>query len=135
MNAEKNKAVFRQFYERAWNMNDVAVVDELLAANFVNHEVMDTTLSHRELYKQAIFETRAAFPDWTITIDDLIAEGDKVVARWRGQGTHMGTAWEKSPTGKQITTTGISIARVIDGKITDFWKQDNSLLAWQQLET
>ncbi len=128
-----NKEVFRQFYERAWNMGDVAIVDELLVADFVNHEIADKSVSHRDLYKQAIIETRTAFPDWTTTIDDVIAEGDIVAARWRSRGTHTGMAWGQAPTGKRIDTIGMTFVRVINGQITDFWKQDNAYSARQHL--
>jgi steroid delta-isomerase-like uncharacterized protein len=128
-----NKAIFRRFYENAWNLNDVSVIDELLAPDFVNHEVPTTEVSHRELYKQAVIENRAAFPDWSITIDDLIAEGDQVVARWRAQGTHTGKAWGIEPGGKHLEMAGITIVRVQNGKITDFWKQDNGYRFWQSL--
>jgi predicted ester cyclase len=87
-----NKSIFRQLYEDAWNSGDLTVVDELLAADSVNHEVVeDTTTPHRELYKRAVVETRIAFPDWALYIEDMIAEGDRVVARWRAHGTHWST--------------------------------------------
>ncbi|HTK05958.1 MAG TPA: ester cyclase [Ktedonobacteraceae bacterium] len=128
-----NKTIARQFYEQAWNVKDVAIVEELLAHDFVNHEIEgDVTQPHRELYKQAVLETFAAFPDWTTTIDDLIAEGDKVVMQWRAQGTHTGEGMG-TPTGKQIALNGITIVRVKDRKISDFWKKDNSFLAWKLL--
>jgi predicted ester cyclase len=85
-----NKAIFRRLYERSWNSGDLAVVDELLAPEFVNHEVVeDTTMPHRDLYKRAVVETRSAFPDWTLSIEDMISEGDRVVARWHARGTHI----------------------------------------------
>jgi steroid delta-isomerase-like uncharacterized protein len=128
-----NKAIAWRFYERAWNMRDIATVDELLSPDFVNHEIGGVTpASHRELYKQGILETFAAFPDWTTTIDDLVAEGNKVVMQWKAQGTHTGEGMG-APTGKQISMNGITIVRLMDGKITDFWKSDNSLLAWKRL--
>ncbi len=132
--AEDNKATFRRFYEGAWNAGDLTVVDELLAMDFVNHEVTDAAVPHRELYKQAVIETRTAFPDWTLTIDDLIAEGEKVVARWRSHGTHTGKLPGQPSSGAWIQTRGITIVRVVDGEITDFWKQDNSHTLPQQLE-
>ena len=127
-----NKAIFRRFYERAWNLGDLAVIDELLAPDFVNHEVPNAPMPHRDLYKQAIIESRDAFPDTSLIIDDLVAEGDQVAARWRMQGAHTGTAWGKAPSGKQLDMAGITIVRVVNGKITDFWKQDNGYLFWQQ---
>ena len=72
-------------------MGDATVVDELVAPNFVNHEIEGTTTqSHRELYKQGIIETYKAFPDWTTTFHGIIAELDKVVLQWQDQGTHTG---------------------------------------------
>lgn len=127
-----NKAIFRRFYERAWNLGDLTVIDELLAPDFVNHEVTDASESHRDLYKQAIIESRTAFPDWSITIDNLIAEGDQVAAHWRARGTHTGRAWSIEPSGRQLDMAGITIVRVVNGKITDFWKHDNGYLFWQQ---
>lgn len=133
MTPEQNKEVFYQFYDRAWNKGDITVVDELLAPNFVNHEVGDiaTTQSHRELYKQGIIETFKAFPDWTMTFVDMIAEKDKVVLQWEANGTHTGEGMGL-PSGKQFHYVGISIARIVDSKITEFWKKDNSFQVWQQ---
>jgi steroid delta-isomerase-like uncharacterized protein len=106
-------------------LGDLTVVEKLLAVNFVNHEVIvDTTTPHRELYKHAVVETRSAFPDWTLSIEDMIAEGDLVVARWRAQGTHTGELEGlPAPTGDRLVVRGITIARVQDGKIVEFWKQ------------
>jgi len=73
MVTEANKRVFRRFYEEAWNTGDLGIIDELLDTNFVNHELVDVVGSHRESYKQALTETREAFPDWETTIDDLRA--------------------------------------------------------------
>jgi steroid delta-isomerase-like uncharacterized protein len=130
----ENKAIFRRFYEEAWNHDNLSVIDELLAPDFINHEVPDNTVSHRELYKQAVIENRTALPDWSITIVDLIAEDDKVVARWQARGTHTGSAWGFEPSGKRIEMEGITIVRVQQGKITDFWKQDNGYRFWQQVQ-
>ena len=127
-----NKAIFRRFYERAWNLGDLAVIDELLAPDFVNHEVKDASASHRDLYKQAVIESRTAFPDWSLIIDNLIAEGNQVAAHWRATGTHTGQAWGTEPSGRQLEMAGITIVRVANGKITDFWKHDNGYLFWQQ---
>ena len=77
------------FYNRAWNLGDATVVDELVAPNFVNHEIEGiTTQSHPELYNQGIIETYKAFPNWTTTFDGIIAESDKVELQWQAQGTH-----------------------------------------------
>ena len=131
-----NKALARQFYEGAWNAGgDLSIIDALFAADFLNHELETKTLeSHRELYKQAILETLQAFPDWTNTIDDLIAEGEKVVIQWHAQGTHTGEGMG-TPSGKQVRLNGITIVRVVAGKITEFWKKDNSFVVWHSMES
>ena len=101
-------------------------MDELLAADFVNHEVEETTTPHRELYKRAVVETRTAFPDWTLYIEDMIAEGDQVAALWRAHGTHTGKLEGlPPPAGKRLVVRGITLARVEDGKIVEFWKQQS----------
>ncbi|HEU5438656.1 MAG TPA: ester cyclase [Ktedonobacterales bacterium] len=124
-----NKAIFRRFYEDAWNSGDLALVDELLADDFVNRELPASmaSQSHRALYKQAIIETRAAFPDWRNTLEDMMAEGDRVAARWRSTGTRTGAAMQEIPYGKLLAISGITIVRVVDGKIAEFWKKDRHL--------
>lgn len=131
----ENKAIFRAFYERAWNYADVTVADELLAEEFTNHEIAGpTSVSHRALYKQAIAENFAALPDWQLVLDNLSAEGDVVAARWHAWGTHTGEAWGIAPAGKVIAFSGMTMVRIAKGKITDFWKHDGALAAWRALD-
>jgi steroid delta-isomerase-like uncharacterized protein len=127
MSTTDNKAIARQFYLDAWNEGGKpSLIDTLFSADFLNHEIESQTKeSHRELYKQGIIETCQAFPDWTNTIDDMIAEGEKVVMQWHAHGTHTGEGMG-TPTGKQFNYNGITIVRIVDGKITEFWKKDNS---------
>jgi steroid delta-isomerase-like uncharacterized protein len=126
MGGTDNKAIFRRFYEGSWNSGDLAIVDELLAVDFVNHEVEETTIPHRELYKRVVVETRSAFPDWTLFIEAVIAERGQVAARWRAHGTHTGELEGlPPPTGERLVVQGISMARVEDGKIVEFWKQQS----------
>lgn len=127
-----NKEIFRCFYEASWNQGDVSLIDELLTPNFINHKVT-TPPPHHELYKQAVRETRLAFPDWKLSIEDLIAEGEKVVVHWNAGGTHTGRGFGISPTGKRVRITGFTQVRVVDGKITEFWKKDDSHTLAQQL--
>jgi predicted ester cyclase len=124
MTTADNKAVFRRFYEETWNTGDVGILDKVLAPDFINHEIADGDVSHRELYKRAVIETHLGLPDFALAIDDLIAEGDMVVGRWHWRGTHTGAEPWGEPTGRETTATGITIVRIMDGKITDFWKKD-----------
>ena len=130
----ENREVFRRLYEGAWNDGDLGVVDELLDEGFVNHELAGVAASHREAYKGAVMETRTAFPDWTTVREDLIYEGETVAARWRSSGTHTGTLPVLRPTGATVWTRGLTIVRIVDGRITDSWKQDDSHTVQQQLD-
>jgi steroid delta-isomerase-like uncharacterized protein len=131
-----NKTIARQFYERAWTAGgDLSIIEALLAADFINHEIeLTTTASHRDLYKQGMLETYQGFPDWTTVIDDMIAEEEKVVIQWHAQGTHTGEGMG-TPSGKQIKLNGITVVRVVAGKITEFWKKDNSFVVWNALQS
>jgi predicted ester cyclase len=86
-----------------------------------------------ESFKQAIQMWRIAFPDLEYTLEDLIAEGDRVVERWACRGTHKGALFGIPPTGKQITSTGILIHRIVDGKIVAFVEVADGLGLMQQL--
>ena len=125
MSTEENKALARRLIEEAWNQGNLAVVDELLAYDHVpHHSMIGDRPPSRELYKQFIVRTRAAFPDMHATIEDQIAEGDKVVTHWSVQGTHQGVFQGHSPTGNQMRVTGIVIDRIVDGKVVEGVKQE-----------
>lgn len=123
-----NEAVFRRFYEAIWNDGDLAVADELLSEDFVNHEVEDAPVPHRELYKQGVLQTRTAYPDWYLLIEELVAEGDRVIARWRAGGTHTGELAGVAPTGKREEFVGTTVVHMVDGKIVEFSKQQSKAL-------
>jgi steroid delta-isomerase-like uncharacterized protein len=107
-------------------------MDELFAADFVDHN--PAVLSHDlEGTKQLFSMYLDAFPDVQITVDDLIAEGDRVAARFTGQGTHKGPFMGLPPTGKPFTLTAIDILRIVDGKIVEHWGEADTLGLLQQL--
>jgi predicted ester cyclase len=129
MDQQENEAVFRRFYEVLWNEGDLAVADELLSEDFVNHELGDDVPPpHRELYKQGVLQTRSAYPDWWLVIEELRSEGDRVNARWRAGGTHTGELEDVAPTGKREEFVGTTTVRVVDGKIVEFSKQQSEAL-------
>ena len=134
MSTQENKAIARRLIEEAWNQGNLAVVDELLAPDHVPHNSrVGNQPPSRELYKQFIVRTRAAFPDMHATIEDQIAEGDKVVTRWSVQGTHQGVFQGHSPTGNQMSITGIAIDRIKDGKVVEGWMEMDTHDQMQQL--
>jgi steroid delta-isomerase-like uncharacterized protein len=130
MSVEENKAIFRRIVEEGFNKGNLAIVDELVATNHVNHT---DNVHGPEEYKQFITMYRTAFPDLHMTIEDQIAEGDKVVNRWTSRGTHKGDLMGIPPTGKQTTVTGMYVARIIGGKIVEEWGNLDALGMMQQL--
>jgi C-1 hydroxylase len=113
MSLEKNKAIILSLYE-ADNKKDLSILDEVISPDFY-----DPTYNLRgaEGYKQ--FETAFfnGFPDWIETIEDIIAEGNKVWVRFTGTGTHKGEWLGLPPTGKKMTLKAVQIWRIIDGKV------------------
>lgn len=124
---DANKTLFRSFYERAWNEGgDPAVVDRYLSPNFANHMLPSESTNHREHYRQAILENRRLFPDYTLTLTHVIAENDLVAAHWRTHCTVGAGAPPGLAQGTPIDTSGMTLVRITDGQITDFWKYDNA---------
>lgn len=133
MSAEENKHLVRRFLEEVGNQGNIAVVDELVTADMIEHEEIPGIPPNREGVKQAFAMFRTAFPDMRVTIEDLIAESDKVVARETWRGTHRGAFMEIPPTGKQVEVTGIDILRIANGKMVEHWGQLDMLGMLQQL--
>ena len=116
----ENKAIVRRLYQEVWNKRKIAVVDELISKS---HALSDPIVSGSqvgpELYKSRVAQLVRALPDLHFTIEDLICEGDKVVACWTISGTHQGEFLEISATGKKIAVEGITIHHIKNGKILD----------------
>jgi len=133
MSAE-NKALARRLVEEAFNAGRLEVVDELVASDFVEHDPSLTEEVRGPAgVKELVAGYRAAFPDIRITIEDQIADGDYVVSRWSGTGTHQGELMGMPATGKQATVTGITIDRIVDGRIAESWDNWDTLGLMQQL--
>ncbi len=114
MSVEQHKAIVRRFVEEAWNNGNLDVLDEVCAPNYTLYG-----LGGLQELKQGITDFRRAFPDLHFTIEEMIAEDDKVAYRWTLRGTQQGEWQGNPPTGKTTTTTGITILRFADGKIVD----------------
>jgi predicted ester cyclase len=133
MSTEENKAIARRWNDEIWNKGNIDVIDELFAANFVSYYPGFPT-SDRENYKEWVAMEFAAFADIHCTIEDLVAEGDKVAIRWTWRGTHSkGKYMEIAPTGKKVTNIGITILRIEGGKIVEEWGSSDELGKLQQL--
>ena len=131
MSTEENKANTRRFFERI-NQGDLTVIDELCAPNHVSHNAQNTTHGPEE-YKQSYALLFTAFPDLHFTIEDQLAEGDKVATRITTSGTHTGDFRGIPPTGKHMTITGMSISHWVGGKSVEVWINTDSLGLRQQI--
>ena len=132
MSTEENKALLRR-YQEAYNTNNLDALDQLVAADLITHSLMPGLPAGREGGKQIHRMTMAAIPDLYTAIEDLLAEGDKVVMRFTATGTFKNEFIGLPPTGKPIKFTGISIFRVAGGKIVEHWGQEDELGLMRQL--
>jgi len=132
MSVEENKALSSRFAE-AWDKKDMAVMDELLATNFVHRPGPPGAAPDREGFKQFTSMLYTAFPDIRFTVEDVVAEGDKVATRATCRGTHKGEYMGIPPTGKQVTWTMIFIRRFEGGKIAEQWTEADMLGLMQQM--
>ena len=135
MTAEENKAVVRREMEEFFNhTGNLDVADEIIASNYVSYEPTSGEVRGIEGAKQFAATYREPFPDLQNTIEDMVAEGDKVVVRFRARGTHQGeTEAFGPPTGKWMEMTGITIKRLSEGKIVEAWTNFDALGMMQQL--
>jgi steroid delta-isomerase-like uncharacterized protein len=126
--SEQNKSIGRRLIEQVWNQGNFAVVDELIASDYIGHSSMpDGETQGREGYRQFFSALRQAFPNLQVTIEDQIAAGDRVVTRWTARGTHKGQFQGIPPTGKQGAITGITIDRIANGKVVECWTNADDL--------
>ncbi len=133
MTEETNKATIRRIVEEIQNGDNLALLDELVAPNFVNHTPAPGLPPDGEGIKQLLSMFRAAFPDGSMTIEDMIAEGDKVVSCKTYRGTHQGEFMGIPPTGRHVTVGLIDIMRLVDGKVVEHWNVGDDLGLLQQL--
>jgi steroid delta-isomerase-like uncharacterized protein len=131
--AETNKVVARRFGEEVWGRGDVRAADEVLAEDFIEHNPVPGQGPGREGHKQVLKVWRAAFPDLRISVDDLLADGDRVGLRWTAHATHRGELMGTPATGRRVTLTGIEILRIVDGRIVERWSEFNNTEMLQQL--
>ncbi len=129
--SEENKALYRRLVEEGWNKHNLALLDELYADCVYYNPA--TGEIKGEALKQFLASMLAAFPDIRFTIEDLVAEGDKVVTRWSCTVTHQGEFMGLAPTGKQFTKTGLVIDRIVEGKVVEERVEFDTLGFFQQL--
>jgi steroid delta-isomerase-like uncharacterized protein len=132
MSTETNKAIVRRYLEQVINEQRYDFADEFLIDTVEFHGVGPSLVGQKAVAEfYAMFG--AALPDWHMTIDDMVAEGDKVVVRWTATGTHQGELRGIPATGKPYTQIAIAIYRLTNGRIVEGWLQTDMLSMMQQL--
>jgi steroid delta-isomerase-like uncharacterized protein len=132
--SDANKNVVRRLFEEVWNKGNLPVADELFAQNYSHHDSSTPEFGRGpESEKKRATLYRTAFPDVRLTVEDIIAEGETVTVRWSCKGTHKGDLNGIAPTGKQVTISGISVARFTSGKISESWVNWDALGLMKQL--
>ena len=135
MSAEENKALARRFMDEVYNKGNVDFIDEVVASNLVVHDPTspEGMTSGVQSAKQFVEVYRNAFPDIQMTVEDLIAEGDKVVTRWTARGRHQGELMGIPPSGNPVEVTGITVDRIEGGKVVETWANYDALGMMQQV--
>jgi len=132
MSIEANKTVIRQFYTEVVGAGDFSSLDDLVASGYVDHNAEKAGRGPMAL-RAHVTAMRTTFPDFTIRIEDMVAEGEKVVTRVTGQGTHSGGWMDIPPTGKLVSVRGINIDRLEDGRIAEHWGEADTVGMLRQM--
>ena len=131
---ENNKAVYRRFIEEVANQGNFAAADELLDENVIEYESLPGGLPPNGDGIRRLFRMlRTAFPDFNITIEDLLSDGDKAIARVTLRGTHQGELLGLAPTGRKVAYEAIDISRIVNGKMIEHWGIPDYLTMFTQL--
>lgn len=115
------KAVVRRVVEEMWNRADPSAVVDLIHEDLVEHGAFGGEAGGREDARRTVEGFRAAFPDLVLEVGDLVGEGEYVVLRWSGGGTHQGELMGVPPSGNRVEIEGIDIYRVADGRVIEHW--------------
>jgi predicted ester cyclase len=130
-----NEAIVEWVVTEVFNTGNLAMIDQVADADLcVHYPQAPAPLCGLEQVTRAFSQSRAAFPDAYFMIEDTIAAGDRVVNRWTGRATHTGAFWGNLPTGRLVTWTGVTIYRLVAGKIAEIWIHADALSLLQQLE-
>jgi steroid delta-isomerase-like uncharacterized protein len=129
--SNENKALVRRWFEEVWNKGRASAIDEMLAGDAVVHGLGEDM--NPSEFKAFHRDYRNAFPDISLHVDDVVAEGDFVAARWSGSATHSGVGLGVPPTGKPVRLTGMVLIRVEQGKVAEGWNNFDQFGMFQQL--
>jgi steroid delta-isomerase-like uncharacterized protein len=127
------KALVRRLFEEVWNQGNLAAIDELFAPSYIRYDPAAPEAKGLAGFKQLVVMLRTAFPDLHFTLEEVIAEDDKVMTRALLRGTHRGEYLGIAPTGKPVAVMGMVVLRVTQGKFQEGWLMMDNLGLLQQL--
>ena len=130
---EDNKALVRRFVDEVQSAGNIDLIDEICSSEFVNHSIPPGIPPDCEGIKILTAMFRGAFPDSYFTVEDMVAEGDKVVTRKTFHGTHEGEFMGIPPSGRSVSMGLIDIVRISEGRVVEHWSEGDSLGMMQQL--
>ena len=133
MSTEENKTIVRRLMQDGFGRGDMKAIDELVAADFVSREGDERRTVGIDGFKEVVMAFRTAFPDGRMDIEDVIAEGEKVITWAYFVGTHQGPLEGMSPTGRQVKVRDVDLFILKDGKVTESWTHFDQLGMMQQL--
>ena len=133
MSTSQNKAIVGCLYEECINTGNMETLHELVADDFIEHEAFPGLSPDREGVKQFFATMWQAFPDLHFVVEEMLAEDDKVMCRFRIQGTHRGAFMGEAPTGNRIDVPAIDVFRLAEGQIKEHWGVTDSMNMMQQL--
>ncbi len=129
MTPDEHKAIARRFFEEVWNQQKLEAIDEIFAPTVL----FNGQSVARDTFRQVVAVRRSAFPDIHVTVEDQVAEGNKVSTRRMWQGTHQGSYRGVAATGRRVKWSQISIVRIVEGRIVEDWAVADELSILQQL--
>lgn len=133
MSTEENKSLVARYVDQILNRGNMKVADELLAPDYKRYVSATAVPMTVDVQRQRLTGIRAAFPDWHLTVEDMIAEGDRVAFRATIRGTHNGVFQSIAPTGKEVTVSALDIVRIENGRFVEHWGGPDLFNLLQQL--
>ena len=135
MSIQENKAMVRRICDEVWNGGQLDVVDELFSPTYIGRMpgMPSGGVKGPEGFKNLVSSFRSAFSDLNLTLEDIFAEGDKIVFRWTSRGTNDGTFNNMPPTGRKIEIMGVTIFRISNHLVQEEWEGFDSMALMQQL--
>ena len=130
---QANAALIQRFYDEGWNANNLDVYDELVTEDFLDHQAIPGLEPGREGFKMLNAMFRSAMPDVWVTVDQIVAEDDKVACRWTSTGTHEGDLFGIPPTGAKVAVTATVWYRIEDGRLAEGWINRDDVGLMRQL--